>query len=63
MKRSCLALAVAAVISMPFTAVGSEGSEPAFGTKLVDIVIVRPVTIVGSIASTAFAIGCRPLPG
>jgi hypothetical protein len=38
-----------------------DGYGPAFGTKVVDVVLIRPVTMVGSIASTALAVGLSPI--
>jgi hypothetical protein len=61
MKRSIAALAVAAALMLPFTATAAEGYGPPFGSKFVDVALVRPLTMVGSLASTAIAIGLSPL--
>jgi hypothetical protein len=62
MKHSCIALAVAAMLLLPLTATALEGPRgPAFGLRFVDVVFVRPVMMVGSLASTALAIGLSPL--
>jgi hypothetical protein len=61
MKRSFAALTVAAALMMPLTATALDGYGPPFGSKLVDVALVRPLTMVGSIASTALAIGLSPL--
>jgi hypothetical protein len=61
MKRSFAALAVAAALTMPLTATALEGSWPTFGSKFVDVALVRPLTMAGSIASTALAVGLSPL--
>ena len=61
MKRSCVAFVMIAALMMPVTAMGSNASEPAVGTKILDVVVVRPLAMVGSIASTGIAIGLSPL--
>jgi hypothetical protein len=61
MKHSFAALAVAAALTMPITATALEGYGPPFGSKFVDVALVRPLTMVGSIASTALAVGLSPL--
>ena len=61
MKRSFAALAVVAAPTMPLTASAMDGYGPPFGSKFVDVALVRPLTMVGSIASTALAVGLSPL--
>lgn len=62
MKRLSVVLALsAAILSTPSLATASEASEPAFGTKLADVALVRPITMVGSLVSTVVAVGISPL--
>jgi hypothetical protein len=61
MKRPFAALAVAAALMMPLTATALEGYGPPIGSKIFDVALVRPLTMVGSIASTALAVGLSPL--
>jgi hypothetical protein len=61
MKRPFAALAVTAALMMPLTAAALEGYGPPIGSKIVDVALVRPLTMVGSIASTALAVGLSPL--
>ncbi|MBW2424580.1 MAG: hypothetical protein JRG86_10045 [Deltaproteobacteria bacterium] len=61
MKRLCVVFAVAVVLTMPMTAMSAERSEPAFATKVVDVALVRPLAMVGSIVTSAIAVGISPI--
>ena len=61
MKRSCLAVVAAIVLLTPISAIGAERAQPAFPVKLVDVAVIRPLAMVGSIASSALAVGLSPL--
>jgi hypothetical protein len=61
MKRSYVAFAVAVTLLLMLPAISAARAEPAFATKVVDVALVRPVAMVGSLASTALAVGLSPL--
>jgi len=63
MKRSSVILVVAALLLLtsPVLAKASSRSEAPFAQKLLDVALVRPVTLVGSLTSTALCVGLSPL--
>ena len=63
MKRSSVALAVVVLLLLaaPVSAQASEASEAPFAQKLLDVALVRPITMVGAFASTALCVGLSPL--
>jgi hypothetical protein len=62
MKHFCVAIAIAvATAALPHSAAALEGPGPPFGKRFVDVVLVRPMTMVGSIASTVLCVGLSPL--
>lgn len=63
MKRSSVVLAVAVLllIASPVSASAAAGSDAPFAQKLLDVALVRPITMVGAFASTALCVGLSPL--
>jgi len=55
-------LVVALVLSLsPLTSAAADHGEPAFATKVADVALVRPVSMVGSIITSAVAVGLSPI--
>ena len=58
MLRLALAVALFAFVAIP---VHAEAPRPGVGMTVLDLAVVRPLCVVGSVVSTALSIGTLPL--
>jgi hypothetical protein len=58
MRRLALAVVLFAFVAVP---VQAETPRPGVGMIVLDVAVVRPLSVVGSLASTALSIGTLPI--
>ena len=61
MKRSSVVVAVLALLILASSVPASALEEPPLAKKLLDVALVRPVSMVGAFASTALCVVLSPL--